>query len=266
MTGAFETAKRIGKEVSEFVPTSDVSRLNRSGLEGVTVGRHLLTILQRARMISEMTGGAFDVTFASRGKEISYRDIVIEPKDSRVRFKRPGVRIGVSGIAKGYIVDQMGDVLLKKGFRDFLINAGGDVLAKGIWKVGIADPRSRKRQAICTLTLHNKAISTSGTYERGRHIIDPRTRKSVSHFSGVTVITDSTWKSDALGTAFFVGKKQEIQRWLKKMKGVDVILIARNGATIFPSPNPKGVPFGEGTPLGSGSSWRRSCVAGGSRW
>jgi len=252
MTGAFETARAIGDEVSELVPTSDVSRLNHAGVEGVKVGRHLLRILQRARKISELTDGAFDVTFASKKKGVSYRDIEIDAAKSRVRFRRAGVRIGVSGIAKGYIVDRMGDLLRKRGFRSFLINAAGDILAKGTWEVGIADPRSRTREALCTVTLKDRAISTSGTYERGKHILDPRTKKVVSHFAGVSVIADRSWMTDALGTAFFVGRQRDVEQWIKNFEGVSAIVIGRDGCSIFPS--------------ASWHSFPSSCDAGGSRW
>lgn len=225
MTEAFETARTIGDEVSEFVPTSDVSRLNLAGLEGAKVGRHLLTILQRARMISDLTDGAFDVTFASRRKEISYRDIEINRRESHVRFRRSSVRIGVSGIAKGYIVDRMAEVLEKKKFRIFLVNAGGDVLARGTWKVGIADPKNRRREPLCILSLHDKAISTSGNYERGRHIIDPRTKSAVSHFSSVTVSAEKSWMADALATAFFVEDVVKIRYQLNRLPGVTMMIV-----------------------------------------
>lgn len=226
MEKAFEEARRLENEVSEWRPESQTSLLNRSaGRYLVPIGRDLTAILLLAAQVSEMTDGAFDITFASPDRKATYRDVVVLPAFSLAYLKTKGVKIAVSGIAKGYIVDRMSDVLKKEGFRKFLVNAG-DIYASGRWEVGIRDPdHPGEEKTICKLKVKDQAVSTSGLYERGAHIIDPKTRKPVARTGSVTVVAKSSAVADALATGAFVLGKQRSPSLLEKIPDTKVVLI-----------------------------------------
>ncbi|MDO8520051.1 MAG: FAD:protein FMN transferase [Deltaproteobacteria bacterium] len=224
MEKGYQEAIRIEKRVSEFLPNSDTSLLNRNaGKEWSRIGPDLLHILIKARSLSETTGGAFDITFASQAKEASFRDILLDPRNSRAFIKRVGTVIGVSSIAKGYIVDRMSAVLRKEGFPRHLVNAGGDVVAAGVWEVGIRNPYGGK--ALGPFKLTNGAISTSGNAERGKHIIDPRSRKPVDRKGSATVIAPRSALASPLATAAFVLGEDAAVKKYRTLKGVKLIFV-----------------------------------------
>lgn len=224
MDVAFMRAREIEEAVSEFNPHSQTSILNRSaGLTWNSVGVDLLKIILLAKKMSQLTEGAFDITFPSINPDITSDDILISHRTSEV-FLGSGVQIKVSGIAKGYIVDEMGEEIEKAGFRKYLVNAGGDLLARGKWKVGIRSPHI-KDKIVKELTLKNQAASTSGLYERGNHIIDPRTGERVSREGSVTVMaTTSAW-ADALATAGFVLGENDLRRVLSRIPSTSSIFL-----------------------------------------
>lgn len=226
MERAFEEARRIENEVSEWRSESQTSLLNHyAGKSLVPIGYDLIEILLLAHKISEMSDGAFDITFVSPDKKATYRDVVVLPSFSLAYLKNSGVKIAVSGIAKGYIVDRMSDVLRQEGFKKFLVNAG-DLYASGRWEVGIRDPdHPGEEKTICKLKVKDQAVSTSGLYERGAHIIDPKTRKTVAHAGSVTVIAKSSAVADALATGAFVLGKQRLPSLLEKIPDTKVVLI-----------------------------------------
>ncbi len=227
MEAAFNEARRLENEVSEWAPESQTSLLNRkAGKALIPIGKDLIEILQLARQVSEITEGAFDITFASpcRGRSStcpSYKDVIVLAELS-LGYLRPGVKIALSGIAKGYIVDRMSDMIRKAGFKRFLVNAG-DLFASGRWEIGIRNP-NHPDQVICRLKIKNQAVSTSGLYERGAHSVDPRTRKTPRHLKSVTVIARTSALADALATGAFV---------LGKGKGMDLVSQVRDIEIIF---------------------------------
>lgn len=226
MSSAFEKASEIEEKVSEFKKTSELLQVNqRASRECVIIGDDLKKIILKSLEISKQTNGAFDITFASSNKKVNYADIAVlsKGKSSCVQFKKRGMKLGVSGIAKGYIVDQMADVLIQNGFKQFLVNAG-DIYAKGKWKVTIRDPFNLQN-TLCTLELKNQAISTSGNYERGFHIMNPQTKKVALYHASVTVIAPQTILSDALATAFFTLEKKSLLEVIKNFKFRTIIIV-----------------------------------------
>jgi thiamine biosynthesis lipoprotein len=225
MEKAFDEARRIENEVSEWKPESQTSLLNQNaGKSLVPIGRDLMQILLLAREVSEITDGAFDITFPSPDKKATYRDVIVLPAFSLAYLKNRGVKIAVSGIAKGYIVDRISDVLKKEGFQKFLVNAG-DIYASGRWEVGIRDPKDPNR-AIRRLSVKNQAVSTSGLYERGAHIIDPKTRRPVlASIKSVTIVAKSSAMADALATGAFVLGKDRIKSLSEKLPEIQILIV-----------------------------------------
>lgn len=225
MEKAFKEAKRLETEVSEFIPSSQTSQLNRyAGKRKISIGPDLLAILNQSKEISILTNGAFDITFASTNLKANYRDIEIDSDNSKSILTKAGMKIRVSGIAKGYIVDQISQVLLKEGFNNHLVNAG-DMYAMGKWKVKIREPHSEASQTLCEITLKNQAISTSGIYERGSHIINPHTHKPATGPLSTTIIASTSTMADALGTAAFILNPEEMRKIVFKNPNVSALYV-----------------------------------------
>ncbi len=182
---------RIDTLMSVYKEDSQVSRVNRDAAAGpVKVDPELAALISRALEFSEMSDGAFDITYASVGYLYDYRahkhptesqiqaalpginwhHVVVDQVASTIRFTQPGVRIDLGGIAKGYAVDTSIAILGKLGITNATVTAGGDSRILGDrrgrpWIVGIRHPDDRNK-VIARIPLEDAAISTSGDYER----------------------------------------------------------------------------------------------------
>ncbi len=223
--------------LSRFKPHSQISELNRAGsIEHPHPG--LLELIEQAQRLSEISGGAFDITVkplidlferhrAESGglpserkakdvlKLVDYRRIVVA--EDRISFAEEGMKITLDGIAKGYVVDAGVAVLRERGFESALIEAGGDLVASGCkehnqpWKVGIRSPRQEGPAVVHALAAQNCAVATSGDYEEAysadfvsHHIIDPRLGLSPRELASATVSAPTGALADGLSTALMV--------------------------------------------------------------
>ena len=147
---------------------------------------------------------------------VDHRDIIIDPDQQTVLLRRPGMSLGLGGTAKAFIAERAADFAVKHGAPDVLIDAGGNLIARGCngtrsWQVGIRDPRS-PGTLIATLALRDEAVATSGDYRRcvevaGRryhHLLDPRTGWPANRSRSATVVAPGGALADALATALFV--------------------------------------------------------------
>jgi thiamine biosynthesis lipoprotein len=262
---------RIESLMSEWIAGSPVSRINRAaGVEAVEVPEELARIIRRALEYSGRTGGAFDISWRGMGnvwrfdeefkvpeakaveaarRNVDYRAVRVE--GNRVRLERKGMAIGLGGIAKGYAVDRAAAVLRDAGFTDTLVAGAGDMLASGTkggrpWRLGVQDPRGERGAILGTVELSDRAISTSGDYERFRiadgvryhHIIDPRTGWPARECQSATVAARSAEESDVLATAIFVlGPVKGLELALNS--GADTLIVdaagKRLGTSLFAS-------------------------------
>jgi thiamine biosynthesis lipoprotein len=196
--------QRIDDECSRFKPASDVSRLATRVGEPVVVSPLLFEVVQFAVAIAAASGGAFDPTLGADGA--SWRDVELDADASTVTLKRPIV-LDLGGVAKGLAVDLAAKELAP--LENFSINAGGDLFLAGAnprgepWAIGIQHPRD-KEKLIETLHVSNSAVCTSGDYERGAHIVNPRSGLPAGGLSSVTIVAPSAMVADALGTSAFV--------------------------------------------------------------
>lgn len=228
---------RIEALMSTYIPASEMSRINASAAaEPQKISAELFALLERSLSVSDMTDGAFDISYDSVGylydfragkrpdtqaiaeqlDRVDYRLVELDNKAQTVYFKVPGVRINLGGIAKGYAVGQVIELLKEQGVEHALATAGGDTSLLGDrrgkpWIVGIRDPR--KDEAVFTrLALENESISTSGDYERYfiedgeryHHILQPSTGKPVRGVRSVTIIGPDATLTDALSTSVFI--------------------------------------------------------------
>jgi len=250
---------RIDHQMSRYREDSELSRVNREAANGpVEVSDSLFTVLQQALRISELSHGAFDISFGSIGylydfrarqqpsdeelaealAKVNYRSVVLDPSANTVRFLDEGVRLDLGGIAKGYAVDRGIDILKSFGIRHARLSAGGDLRLLGDkrgkpWIVGIRDPRSESRNAM-VLPLTNVAVSTSGDYERFffddnnervHHILSPATGKPAKGAQSVTVLGDDSITTDGLSTAVFVLGAAKGLEMVNRLKGIDAVII-----------------------------------------
>lgn len=228
---------RIEAGMSTYRESSEISAVNRQAAAApVVVSAELFSLVQRSVALSERSGGAFDITFDSVGylydfrarqrptdsaiadrlATVDYRHIQLDAQRSTIHFTRPGTRINLGGIAKGYACEQVVALLRKAGVKNALVNAGGDTRMLGDrrgkpWVVGIRDPDDESKW-VTRLALEDESISTSGDYERFfdeegvryHHILDPDSGKPVAGMRSVTVIGPDATVTDGLSTTVFV--------------------------------------------------------------
>jgi thiamine biosynthesis lipoprotein len=164
---------------STYRPRSQISRLGRGELARADAHPLVREVLDRCDELQVATGGAFDIHAPLPG--------ALDP----------------SGFVKGWAVERAAALLAAGGARRFLVDAGGDVVLRGgPWRVGVRHPRWRDRLA-AVLALSDCAVATSGAYERGRHIVDPRTGRPAAGALSVTVVGPDLGTADAYATAAF---------------------------------------------------------------
>ena len=250
--------EQVNEDMSPYLETSELSKINReASFAPVKVNAELFGLIADSLEYSYLTGGAFDITYASVGYLYDYRNAVrpdseqiqaklpginfthvkLDRAANTIAFSVPGVRIDLGGIAKGYAVDLAIERARELGIKNILVSAGGDTRILGDrngrpWIIGVRHPVDRNR-VIAKIPLVNEAISTSGDYERYfdedgvryHHIIDPKTGDSARSVHSVTIIGPVATDTDALSTSVFVmGPKQglELLNSLAKIEGIIV--------------------------------------------
>ncbi len=232
--------QRIEKLISSWDANSETSAINKNaGIQPVKVSPELFTLIERAIRISELTDGAFDISYASMDRiwhfdgsmtempsektiaasvaKVGYQNIVLDKAASTVFLQKEGMKIGFGAIGKGYAADKAKALLMSKGVSAGIINASGDMNTWGkqpdgsYWKVAITNPMN-KDKAFALLPIKNGAVVTSGDYEkyvqfngiRYTHIIDPRTGYPAHGIISATVFAPKAELADALATSVFV--------------------------------------------------------------
>ncbi len=259
----FREFDEIEQQMTRYTYESELSFVNRlAAQEPVVVSPSLFSVLSAAMSISELSQGAFDITFASVGylydyrkrlkpldaeiqkniQQINYKHIKLDNTKRSIAFLKEDIILDLGGIAKGYAVDQGIKLLKKQGIKHAHLSAGGDMRLLGDkrgkpWIIGVRHPRSDKEPALM-LPLSDVSISTSGDYERYfiddagervHHIISPKTGKSAKGLQSVTVLAPDTITSDGLSTAIFVMGLKEGMTLVNRLEGIDAILIDEHG-------------------------------------
>lgn len=253
---------RIEKLISSWDENSQTSEINRNaGIVPVKVDKELYDLIHRAKKISALTNGAFDISFASMDKvyvfdrkehslpsskdieeaksKINWENIELM-ENNMVFLKEKGMKIGFGAIGKGYAANKAKALIEKiEGVQGGIVNASGDLLIWGktstnseLWDIKISDPKNPKRE-IADLSVNNCAVVTSGNYEkfftsegkRFAHIINPRTGYPTSGIKSVTIICPDAEIADALATSVFVLGKEEGLFLINKLKNVEGIIL-----------------------------------------
>jgi thiamine biosynthesis lipoprotein len=181
----FEELHDVDARFSTYKPDSEISRLMRGELREEDASLDVRHVLAACDHLAIATDGAFDA-----------------------RRHRPDGRLDPSGYVKGWAVEEAAWRLDSAGARNYWINAGGDIVARGhaepgrAWRVGIRHPDQADRVA-AVLAVSDRAVATSGTYERGEHIIDPRSGRPAAGLRSVTVVGPGLAFTDAYATAVY---------------------------------------------------------------
>ncbi len=276
---AFAVFARIDEGMNEWRPDSPLSALNAAAGSGrpVALPPDLCQVLRAARDGAARTGGLFDPTWAALrgawrfgdGEDrrvppadevarlcplVSWRDLEIDPPGDpatpspcTARLRRAGMQVGLGGIAKGWGVDRAVEELRRRGFRNFTVQAGGDLYAAGTrggrpWRVGIRDPRSAAGEPFAWLPVKDAAFSTSGDSERffvedgvrHHHIIDTRTCRPATASRQVSVLAPTAIEAEILGKAVFALGGEEGLALAARSGASAVIVTAANQVVSSP--------------------------------
>jgi FAD:protein FMN transferase len=261
ITDAMTEIARIESIASEWQATSDLSRLNRSSGEPVVVPPELIEILIRARAISADSEGLFDVSFYAVGQLwsfgpgarppspeaiaqqlplVDWRAIETNPSAGTTTLTKPGMKIGLGAIAKGYAVDKAAALLHARGFANHIVEAGGDTQVSGQkgdkpWRVGVQDPKQAAGR-IGYITARDEAVVTSGNYARYfewegvryTHILDPRTGWPIPADKtpkSVTLVAGNATDADAYCTAVSVMEPERGLAFVEARPNLEAIII-----------------------------------------
>lgn len=270
IAAAMAEMRRIDEHFSPYIETSELYRVNQlapkaSAKKPLSISAELAAIIEKSNHYSELSGGAFDITFASLGRyydyrkklapseqqreellpAINYRFIHLDTKNNTVWFEHPKVYIDLGGIAKGYAVDKAMAIVESFGVKHASITAGGDSRVIGDkfgrpWLIGIKNPRADA--VAITLPLEDVAVSTSGDYERFfiddkgervHHIINPRTGKSTNGVNSVTIIGPQGFDTDPLSTTVFVLGEEKGLALINSLPGFDAVIINSSGKVSY---------------------------------
>ena len=262
---AIAEVKRIENLISDWIPTSQISKVNQNaGISPVKVDKEVFDLVERATKISKLTSGAFDISYASMDRiwkfdgsmkemptpeeirksveKVGYQNIILNPKDTTIFLKNKGMKLGLGGIGQGYIADKIKVLLQEKGCKSGLVNVSGDINTWGkqpngnVWTVGIVNPMN-KNKVFATFPLDDSAVETSGSYEkyvtfngkRYSHIIDPRTGYPATGIISVSVFAKQTELADALATGIFVMGVEVGLDLINQLKGIGCIIVDDKG-------------------------------------
>jgi thiamine biosynthesis lipoprotein len=198
---------------STYKATSEISKINRGDLLAAQYSENMKSILALSEQTKKDTHGYFDIQ----------RDGIYDP----------------SGIVKGWAVQNAANMLRAWGFRNFYIDAGGDIQLSGNkdgnpWRIGIRNPFNRTEH-VKVLALTNRGIATSGTAIRGQHIYNPYNRNTLLlDIVSITVIGPNIYEADRFATAAFAMGKRGIQ-YIEKLRGFEGYMIDAHARATYTS-------------------------------
>ncbi len=235
--------QQISQTFSTYLPDSEINQLSQAAAgEWLAVSSDMLQVMLAAQQVYQQSSGAFDPTvrtlvdqwgfgplqradvipddqtLASALAEVGFSAVTIDAEQSKI-LKQQARQFELSGVAKGYAVDQIANFLSAQGHSNFLVNIGGDIRVEGNrrdgtpWRVAIEHPDQEQQAVYQTLRVTDLAVLTSGDYrnffmvdgERFSHTLDPFTGFPIDHgLASVTVLAESAALADAWATAFTV--------------------------------------------------------------
>lgn len=262
---AVQEIKRIEEKLSTYKEYSETNLINNNaGITPIEVSEETIALIERAIKISDLTQGAFDITYGGLDKKfwnfdkemkelpniedakkavsfINYRNIEIDKKESTVFLKQKGMRIGFGGIGKGYAADAAKKVMISMGIDSGVVNASGDMTVWGLkpkgekWSIGIVHP-SFQNAFFSKMEITNHSVATSGNYEkyvmiggkRYSHTIDPKTGMPIKGIKSITTICSYAEFADAIATPIMVMGIEKGLNLVNQINGLECIIFDDN--------------------------------------
>lgn len=254
----------VNKSMSTYMPSSDISKIN-DGDSTIVVDAMFKDVFELSTEVYKASDGYFDPSIGvlanawgfGPGEQIKLDSVHVDSllkfvgwekvrlnADNTISKKHPEIRFDFNAIAKGYAIDRLGLMLDKNGIKNFLVEVGGEVLAKGTnaiskkqWKVGIDNPNNiLQRGTAAVVRLKDKALASSGNYRKFR--IDPETGEKYVHtidpITGFTknskvlaasVIAHDCATADAYATTFMALDVKKSIKLLKEHSELDAFII-----------------------------------------
>jgi thiamine biosynthesis lipoprotein len=256
---------RIENLISDWKPASQVSKVNRNaGIAPVKVDRDVFELTRRAIHLSQITNGAFDISFAAMDKiwkfdgsmiamptlaavkqsvaKVGYKNIILDSVNCTVFLKLKGMKIGFGALGEGYAGDRCRDMMVARGINAGIVNGSGDMRTWGKqpdgsdWNVGVTNP-FHEDTIFAVLPLHQGAIVTSGSYEkfvvfngkRYSHIINPATGYPATGLCSVTILGPSAETANGFSTSMMVLGKDAALKFIKHYPKYSYIIITDKG-------------------------------------
>lgn len=254
--------RRIEALLTTFSDQSETNKINENaGIRPVVVSQEIIDLIMRAKKISDVTQGAFDISYGSVDKSlwnfdthmtalpdkktakksvrlINYKNIEVDSANHTVLLKEKGMRIGFGGIGKGYAAEMAKLVMKRMGVESGVVNASGDLTAWGTqpngipWTIGIANP-NLAREIFSYMNITDMAVATSGNYEkyvmidgkRYSHTIDPKTGLPVSGIKSVTIISSNAEVADAMATPVTIMGVKAGLHMINQIKNIEAIIV-----------------------------------------
>ena len=263
---------RIEWLISDWKVQTQISAVNRNaGIAAVKVAPEVFDLTKRALFFSEITKGAFDISFAAMDRiwkfdgtmdqmptkeaiknsvsKVGYKNILLDSVNSTIFLKFAGMKIGFGALGEGYAADRCRQLMLQKGINAGIVNGSGDMQTWGTqpdgqpWNIGLTHP-FQKGKLLAVIPLKDEAVTTSGSYEkfvvfngkRYSHIINPSTGYPATGLTSVTVIGPSAERANGFSTSIMVLGKKAGLRLLKKFPDYKCIMITDKGK-VFRSDN-----------------------------
>jgi len=270
MTAGFQEIRRLEELLSTWIPTSELSRVNQAaGREPVKVGQDTMRLLKRSQEVAGLTEGGFNIAIGpaidawgfygrsqipEAAELVALRPLVdleqihLDPLAGTVYLVRPGMRIDVGGIGKGFTADLAVEVMKNAGALGGVVALSGDIKTFGLtpdgtrFVFGIKHPR-KEGAILARVELQDEAISTAGDYERYfewndvryHHILDPQTLQPAHGCQSVTVVAREGVMADGLDTGIFVMGPQRGMELVEKLAGVEAIIVDQGGKVLVSS-------------------------------
>ena len=268
---AFREFDRLDALLSVWKDGSDVLRMNAAaGKAPVKVSGDTIEVLAIAHDVSAWTNGKFDITFGAladiwkfdqdqdntvptraqieaRLPLVDFEQVVIDRTAGTAFIRKPGMRVHLGGIGKGYAVDRAVALLKERGLRDFMIQFGGDLYVAGTnggkpWALAIADPRGN-HNPFATIEMSDGTFSTSGDYERTfmkdgvryHHIIDPDRGEPARLCRSVTLVTNRAVIADAVAKGVFILGPTDGMALIEKLPDVEGVIVGANNQVLVSS-------------------------------
>jgi FAD:protein FMN transferase len=200
----------IDKKFSTYKKDSEISQINRGELKVSEASSEMRKILELCEETKKLTNGYFDINLGG----------ILDP----------------SGIVKGYAIWQGAEILRKKGKKNFYVEIAGDIQTFGQnskgkkWSVGIQNPFNTK-EIVKVVFLRGEGIATSGTYQRGKHIVNPKINVLADEIASISVIGPNVYEADRFATAAFAMGEKGIE-FIEKLKNFEGYMIKNNKQAI----------------------------------